>query len=170
MRKRQSDRVSTLVLGRSSLGAVETALQRMQRVMEMHGWSESKWAEKAELKERSNLNKIIKRMRETGEVSGDMKTFVRLADAAGVSLDWLLLGRGLPVPASLGVIDDGKYPTRPAVLFVGQLLGFPQEVIDFLKAFDAGADDPGADFWLQLLLGKRNEVAARQPSQSGQNP
>jgi len=142
----------------------------MQEVMRLRGWNQSQWAKAAELKERSNVNKIIKRIKKTGEVSGDMKTFVKLADAAKVSLDWLLLGRGQPVPAGFDVPEDGKYPARPGIVFVGQILGFPQEALDFVLAFDAGPCDPGTDYWLQLLLGKRNELTVRQPPQSGQSP
>jgi hypothetical protein len=147
---------------------VETPLDRIRWVMKVKGWSESQWAKEAELKERSNVNKLIKRMVENpGEIVGDMKTIAKLADAAKVSLDWLVLGRGAPSIATFRVADDAKYPTRPSVLVAGHILGFPEAALAAVEAFDAGPVDPGADYWLQLLLGKRAEFSVPQPHQLG---
>lgn len=169
MRKRRPSAVSTLMLTSCRIRPVDTPLKRMKKAMKMRGWNESQWAAAAGLKERSHVNKLLKRIAETGEVAGDMKTFVKLADAANVSLDWLLLGRGQPVPVDLAVTEDAKYPTRASVVWVGKILDLPQDVVDFVLNFDAGPSDPGADFWLQLLLGKRNELAVRKSPQSGKN-
>jgi hypothetical protein len=141
---------------------VETPLDRMRWVMKARGWNESQWAKAAQLKERSNVNKILKRIEDTGEISGDMRTFVKLAAAAEVSLDWLLLGRGAPQVASLSLPDDPKYPARMGVLLAGFFLGVSKEVLDAVVAFDPGPADPGTDFWLQLLLGKRAEFTVKQ--------
>ncbi len=132
----------------------------MKIVMKLRGWNESQWAKEAGLKERSNVNKLLKRMAElNGEVAGDIKTFKRLADAAGVSLDWLALGRGAPNLQTFTVPNDPKYPTRPSVIVAGYLMGYPKAAIDYVLGFDAGPTDPGQDYWLQLLLGKRAEFS-----------
>jgi hypothetical protein len=143
----------------------------MRWVMEAKGWSEREWARRAELKEMSNVNKLLKRAEIDPErIPGDANTFAALAKAASVSLDWLALGHGSPVPADLNVTnipDDPKYPTRPGVIAAGHMMGFPPTAIAAIATFDAGPVDPGQDFWLQLLLGKRAElsrVAAHQLS------
>lgn len=151
---------------------MKTPLERIRWVMKDKGWSERKWANEAKLKEPSNVNKLIRRLiAKPGEVPGDIKTFVKLADAAGVSLDWLLLGRGTPYAEST-VPDDPKYPTRARVVLIGRLMDFPKAAIDAVLAFDAGDQDPGRDYWLQLLLGKRAEFSLpprpSEPPQLGQ--
>jgi hypothetical protein len=151
---------------------VKTPLERIRWVMKERGWNESQWAKAAQLKERSNLNKLIKRLiARPGEVPGDIKTFVKLADAANVSLDWLLLGRGTPdVDGATTVLDDSKYPTRSRVVLIGRLLDFPDAAIDAVIKFDAGDADPGRDFWLQLLLGKRAEFSIVRPPPEPSEP
>ncbi len=147
---------------------METPLDRIRWVMKARNWSESQWAKEAGLKERSNVNKLIKRMVENpGEIVGDMKTIAKLAEAAKVSLDWLVLGRGAAAIASFSVPDDPQYPTRPSVLVAGHIMGFPGEAIAAVQTFDAGPVDPGADFWLQLLIGKRAEFSVPPSHQLG---
>ena len=149
---------------------MKTPLERIRWVMKERGWNESQWAKAAQLKERSNLNKLIRRLiARPGEVPGDIKTFVKLADAARVSLDWLLLGRGTPEIDSV-VPDDPKYPTRARVVLIGKLLDFPQAAIDAVLTFDAGPNDPGREYWLGLLLGKRAELSIPQPPKSSEPP
>lgn len=151
-----------------SIGSVETLLDRIRLVMQMKGWNESQWAKLAELKERSNVNKLIKRLEANpGEIVGDLKTFAKLAKAAGVSLDWLVLGRGSADLVTFTVVDDPKYPTRPNVIFAGYILRMPQAAIDAVQAVDAGPTDPGRDYWLHLLLAKRAEFAEPQTHQLG---
>ncbi len=144
----------------------------MAWVMAAKGWSEREWARQAGLKEPSNVNKLLKRAKEDPDrIPGDINTFAALAKAADVHLDWLALGRGTPVSTDLNVTqipDDPKYPTRPSVIAAGYLMGFPAAAISAVAAFDAGPIDPGQDFWLQLLLGKRAELSrAAAPHQLG---
>lgn len=149
---------------------MKTPLERIRWVMKDKGWSERKWATEAKLKEPSNLNKLIKRLKERpDEVPGDIKTFVKLADAAGVSLDWLLLGRGQPYTGP-SIADDPKYPTRAIVVAAGRMMDFPQAAIEALLAFDAGPDDPGRDYWFRLLDGKRTEFSLPQLPKPSEPP
>ncbi len=149
---------------------MKTPLERIRWVMNDKQWSERKWAAEAKLKEPSNLNKLIKRLKDRpDEVPGDIKTFVKLADAAGVSLDWLLLGRGTPYAEPV-VADDPKYPTRAKIVMIGRLMDFPQAAIDAVLAFDAGATDPGRDYWLRLLLGKQAEYSIPQLPRPSEPP
>jgi len=142
---------------------VKTLAERMRWVMSAKGWTEREWARKAQLKEMSNVNKLLRRAEENPlRIPGDANTFAALAKAAKVSLDWLALGRGTPVPVGVDVTnvpDDPKYPTRPGVIAAGYIMGFPSIAIDAIAVFDAGPLDPGQDFWLQLLLGKKAELS-----------
>ncbi len=145
---------------------MKTIAERMRWLLKIKGWTEREWARQAGLKEASNVNKLLRRAEERPDrIPGDANTFVELARAAGASLDWLTLGRGAPFVDSLNVPDDPKYPTRPSVIAAGHLMGYPQAAIQAVIAFDAGPTDPGQDYWLHLLLGKRNEIVAGEARQ-----
>lgn len=127
--------------------------------MKLRGWSESEWNRRAGLKERSNLNKLLKRLAVEPEVfPGDAKTLQGLADAAGVTMDWLALGRGQPLAADFVFKDDARYPSRPGVALAGFLLGIPRPAIDAVLAHEVPGGDPGTDYWLQLLLLERAKL------------
>lgn len=168
MRKCLASDPSTLVLGAGRLWAVETILARMKFVMKLRGWSESEWNRRAEMKERSNLNKLLKRLEtHPDEFPGDAKTLQKLADAAGVTMDWLALGRGTPLAADFVVSDDARYPSRPGVALAAFLMGFPRKAIDALLAHEFAGADPGADYWLQLALLERAKVTPPSVPQLG---
>ncbi len=101
----------------------------MRWVMDAKGWTEREWARQAELKELSNVNKLLKRADEHPDrIPGDANTFAALAKAAKVSLDWLALGRGAPVPADLDVTNipnDPKYPARSLAVAAASLMSIP---------------------------------------------
>ncbi|HKY41353.1 MAG TPA: hypothetical protein VJN18_35715 [Polyangiaceae bacterium] len=133
----------------------------MRSVLKLRGWTEREWARQAELKEESNVNKLMRRL-ETNpdEFPGDARTLQKLADAAGVTMDWLALGRGAPLAADFVIGDDARFPSRPAVAFAGFLMGFPRSAIDAmleLELVGVGAD-PGPDYWLQVLLLERAKL------------
>lgn len=148
---------------------METILDRMKWVMKLRGWSEREWARQAKLREETNVNKLLKQLRDKpDELVGDAKTFAKLADAAGVTMDWLALGRGVPLAADFVVGDDARYPSRPAVALAGFLMGFPQGAIDAVLAHELSGPDPGPDYWLQLLLLERAKLTPPSVPQLGQ--
>jgi len=163
MRKSLSPDASTLVLSEARLGIVETILERMEFVMKLRGWSQSEWNRRAQIKERSNVNKLLKRLEANPtEFPGDAKTLQKLADVAGVTMDWLALGRGAPLAADFVIADDPLYPSRPGVALAAFLMGFPRQAIDAVLAHQLAGPDPGPDYWLQLALLERAKVAPAQ--------
>lgn len=151
---------------------MDTVISRMRLIMELKGWSEREWCRLAGIKEESNLNKLIKRMSEDPTtISGDAKTFAKLAKAAGISLDWLLLGVGVPTPESIDFTTDDHYPTRPRVLLGAFIIGFPRAAIDAALVHNEPESDPGWDYWvrfLQVEQAKLTALAAKQTPQLGQ--
>jgi len=151
---------------------VETVVDRMRLVMKLKGWSESDWARAAELKERSNVNKLLVRMaKDPTRLAGDVNTFAKLANAAGVSLDWLALGVGVPTPDVVSFAKDPHYPTRARVLIGAFLMGFDRQILDAVLAHNEPAADPGWEYWLRLLQLKEAELSASSgaaPPQLGQ--
>lgn len=151
---------------------MDTVISRMRFIMELNDWSEREWCRRAEIKEPSNVNKLLRRMSEDpSRVSGDAKTFAKLAKAAGVSLDWLLLGVGTPTPESINFSGDGLYPTRPRVLLGAYVMGFPRAAIDAVLAHNELESDPGWEYWVRLLQVEQAKLAApaaQHPPQLGQ--
>lgn len=141
---------------------METILDRMKLVMKLRGWTEREWARRAEMKEESNVNKLMRRLEaKPDDFPGDARTLQKLADAAGVTMDWLALGRGAPLTADFVVQDDPHYPSRSAVAVAGFLMGFPRAAIESMLGLEliGVTSDPGADYWLQVLLLERAKLA-----------
>jgi transcriptional regulator with XRE-family HTH domain len=137
-------------------------------VMKLRGWNQREWARRAQLKEESNVNKLLKRLEShPDEFPGDARTLQKLADVAGVTMDWLALGRGAPLAADFVVADDPRYPSRAAVAVAGLLMGFPKDAVDAMLAIDLIGEsaDPGADYWLQTLLAERAKLASQHAPQ-----
>lgn len=151
---------------------MDTVIERMQFVMDLKGWSQREWCRQASIIEESNVNKLIKRMREDpSRVAGDINTFAKLASAAGVSLDWLVLGVGTPTSSTMEFSSDDRYPTRPRVLLGAFIMGFPREAIDAVLAHDGPAVDPGWEYWVRMLQVEQTKLAApmtKHPPQFGQ--
>lgn len=140
---------------------MKTIADRMRWVLSVKGWTEREWARRAGLKEESNVNKLIRRAEsEPGRIPGDANTLASLALAAGVSLDWLSLGRGEAFSSAFVVDDDPKYPTRPGVIAGAHLMGFSRAAIDAVLAYNTPSTDPGVDFWLKLLQLRQSEFSA----------
>jgi len=133
--------------------ADETILDRMKAVLGMRGWSRRRWSREAGLAEETHVGGLMKRMEsDPDRLAGDINTYTKLADAAHVSLDWLLLGRGTPNGMTIEVTDDPKYPTRARVIAAAHWTGiFGEAAIRAALAHNEPATDPGAEFWLRFL-------------------
>jgi hypothetical protein len=127
-------------------------LERMQECLDSHGWTASEWARRAGLRERTHVSTLMRRLREgdSDRLVGDIETFAKLAEAAGWSLDYLVLGRGSPYAMTVEVRDDPRYPSRARVLVAAHWLGFSEAAIRSLLEHNPETD-PGADYWLRLL-------------------
>ena len=131
-------------------------LKRMREVLSERGWDESEWAIEAGLRERTHVSTILRRLEAKPESSVDMKTLIALADAAGVTLDWLATGRE---PKYRAVSEkDPRYPSRGQAIAAARLIGIPEHVIAAVANVDDLSQDPGAAYWLQRLM-----LAAQEP-------
>lgn len=141
-------------------------LDRMETVLTTRRWSKRKWAELAGLAEPGHVGGLMRRMKkDPHRLAGDISTYAKLAEAAGVSLDWLVLGRGLPEGLATLVQEDARYPSRARVIVAARLIGrYSDEVIDAVLAHNDPAVDPGVDYWMSLLDLKRAELPAPRPS------
>lgn len=138
----------------------------MEIVLSTRGWSKRHWAELAGLAESGHVGGLMRRMKkDPSRLAGDITTYAKLAQAAGVSLDWLVLGRGEPFGLAPFTPDDAKYPSRARVIAAARLLGrYTDEVIGAVLAHDDPAVDPGVEYWMSLLDLKRAELPAPRPS------
>ncbi len=145
---------------------METVLDRMEIVLTATGWSKRHWAERAGLAESGHVGGLMRRMKlNPDRLAGDITTYAKLAAAAGVSLDWLVLGRGTPNGIAAAVEEDSKYPSRARVVVAARLLGrYSDEVISAILAHNDPSSDPGIEFWVALLDLKRAEAPAPNPS------
>lgn len=143
--------------------------------MRRRGWSARRWSIEAKLGDTSHLSGLMRKMRRDGPdiIVGGLDTWAALAEAAGVSLDWLVHGRGDPWGAVGGQLDfpipTDRYPTRALALAVGHLFRFSEATLAEVAAIDDFDRDPGAEYWLiemsqrQLLREKRRRSSSRPP-------
>lgn len=138
----------------------------MELVLSTKKWSKRHWAELAGLAESGHVGGLMRRMKKDPlRLAGDITTYAKLADAAGVSLDWLVLGRGTPEGLAVSTPEDPRYPSRARVIVAARLLGrYSDEVIAAVLAHDAPASDPGVEYWMSLLDLKRAESPTTRPS------
>lgn len=141
----------------------ETVLDRMHAVLKMRGWSRREWARRAGLAEETHVGGLMLRMKEDpNRLAGDIETYTKLAEAASVSLDWLLLGRGTPNGMTVDVADDPKYPSRARILAIAHWAGFGEATIRAALAHNDPPTDPGPTYWLQFLHLKQLELGSGQ--------
>lgn len=129
--------------------------ERLQDVMDERGWNPAEWAKRAKLKERTHLNTILRRLDADPASGVAVQVLVALADAAGVSLDWLATGR-LPKYIVRTELDQ-RYPSRSVAIAAGRLLGVDERAITLIAAVDDVPTDPGGEYWTQRLF-----LAARE--------
>lgn len=129
--------------------------ERLQDVMDERGWNPAEWAKRAKLKERTHLNTILRRLDADPASGVAVQVLVALADAAGVSLDWLATGR-LPKYIVRTELDQ-RYPSRSVAIAAARLLGVDERAITLIAAVDDVPVDPGGEYWTQRLF-----LAARE--------
>lgn len=71
----------------------------------------------------------------------------KLAEACGVSPNWLVLGQGDPVQGNATV---DPYPSRPPVLLLLEAQGVPAEVLGAIRSRYHSDGDPGTAAWFAL--------------------
>lgn len=144
---------------------MKTLVERMQFVLDANDWSAREWARRAKLAEESHVGILMRRMaKQPDRLAGDIETYAKLAAAASVSLDWLVLGRGTPNGLVVEIADDPRYPSRARVAAAAHWLGFGEAVIRAVLTHNEPAIDPGYDYWLRLLQLKQIELARALPA------
>jgi alkanesulfonate monooxygenase SsuD/methylene tetrahydromethanopterin reductase-like flavin-dependent oxidoreductase (luciferase family) len=142
-------------------------LERMQECLDTHGWTAREWARRAGLREPTHVSTIMRRLREgdSDRLVGDIETFAKLAEAAGWSLDYLILGRGSPHALTVEVRDDPRYPSRARVLVAAHWLGFSEAAIRALLEHNPESD-PGTDYWLRVLQTEQLKLPPAAPKKA----
>lgn len=126
-------------------------LERIEQILHDRNWSAAEWTRRAGLKEKSHLSTLIDRLRKNPKATLDLRTAAALADAAGISLDWLALGRGSQHGIVLLAQNDPVYPSRGIAVTAAKIFGYRPEAISKVLAVKSFPDDPGLDYWLALL-------------------
>ncbi len=163
-----------------------TLLKRMHEVLRVRNWTAREWSRQAGLREETHVGTIMRRLKKMPHgdaLKGEVATYVKLASAARVSLDWLLLGEGqmelldgnsaaeggsaghaAQAKAPILIVgSDDAYPSRPAVLVAAQLLGaFSPQAIRSVAAMNP-EQDPGVRYWLQMLGIEHDRLAGQTP-------
>ncbi|HET9954152.1 MAG TPA: hypothetical protein VFQ61_06595 [Polyangiaceae bacterium] len=139
-----------------------TLHDRLEAVLAHHGWSARHWSVAAGCREESHVSQLMRTLRrEDKPFTGELATWVKLANAAQVSLDWLCFGRNEPEWANAPTKPD-PYPSRASVLSVAPTLGFSQAAIADVAGLTLD-HDPGFEYWLHELLNR--EHLRRQQTQ-----
>jgi hypothetical protein len=90
---------------------------------------------------------LLGRLEAGEEPKVELDAFVRLAEKAGISLDWLATGSGV----AIHIEPDSKYPTRPAAVGAAFLAGLPMRGLAEVMARNDFPEDPGVHRWLELI-------------------
>jgi transcriptional regulator with XRE-family HTH domain len=91
---------------------------------------------------------------DTGPVARSPATLAALADAAGVPLEWLALGRGQPTRASTSVVA-GPYPHRAEAARIAIDGGISEEAVQAVLDEDPRlSEDPSVLWWLHQIEGR----------------
>lgn len=144
--------------------SAQALLTRMEEIMERLGWSKRHWAIVAGLSEASHVSTLMRNLRKDsrGRRYGDLHTWALLVEAAGVSLDYLVFGRGDPHGLGFEIPSGDKYPSRAIVLGVAHALGFSEATISEVAALEGPAVDPGREYWLGELI-QRERLRQKLP-------
>ncbi len=143
---------------------LHTIEDRMLYLLECNGWSEREWARRArQIKEPAQVNKVLLAVRMAPtRPTVETWVFMALADAAQVTLDWLLFGYG---PMYRDQSQGDPYPSRAAAINSARLKGkIPTEVIATVAAERGHKADPGSEYWLTRLSALTSEHGANVPS------
>lgn len=79
-----------------------TISDRIRAILEKHGWSQRELAKRAQLQSNSHINVLLRRNGE-GVSVGTMR---KIADAAGVRLEWLMSGEGEEQPDGSASVSE----------------------------------------------------------------
>lgn len=120
--------------------------ERMLQVLDWKHWSDRQWAREAKLSEETHVTQIIRRLTKNPDAGVDARTLEKLAIAAKVSLDWLVLGHGTPE-----IFIDADYPSRGPAVTAARTLGYSERAISEVLAMTGFPGDPGVDFWMAQL-------------------
>jgi hypothetical protein len=124
-------------------------LERLEEVMSERDWNARQWAIAAKLPAPTHLYTLLRRLKVKPDSTADLATMTALADTAGVTLDWLALGRAPKY--ALANEPDPLYPSRKYAIAAARILGRPETAIATVARVDDLATDPGADYWLERI-------------------
>lgn len=135
---------------------VQTIAERIQWILDHRDMSQRGLSDKAGFSSKSQLGNTLRRLAARPE-SIEVETVRAIAEGAGVSLEWLLTGRGMPddpaeLPQSEGRADYHVVPDGEA-LSVPILRNYPNwtELVESAKALDPKIPD-----WPYESLGQRS--------------
>lgn len=115
-------------------------------MLKLRKWSPGKWSTLAGLS-RDHVRQVLLKEQESIET----RTLIALADAAGVSVEWLATGRGDPLSINLRLADDSKYPSRAKAIAAARLLELDERAIATVLEVSSLSSDPGAEYWLSMI-------------------
>lgn len=135
-------------------------------MLKLRKWSPGKWSTLAGLS-RDHVRQVLLKAQESIET----RTLIALADAAGVSVEWLATGRGDPLSINLRIADDSKYPSRAKAIAAARLLELDERAIASVLEVSGLSADPGAEYWLSMirteLLKHANDAPAGKSTRKG---
>lgn len=139
----------------------ETLPERLELILEKRGWSARKLSQLAGLKAETHVSSLINQGH-----TPNIDTAKAIAQAASVSLEWLLTGRGnMELPPKQYVERLERYPTRALAIQVGRAQGLPESVLAEVASISLDSDDdPGIDYWTaQVTIAKSGKRSMGRP-------
>lgn len=131
-------------------------VKRLDAARQHCGLTVREWSTRAGLSE--NYASTFRSRVVRGRVNIEMKSIQALARAAGVSLEWLLYGRGTMLEPSLPPGDaDLRFPNRGIAILVAGRMNVPDEAIAKVRALEPVSDLPVSE-WVRQLEAAANEL------------
>ena len=141
---------------------MSTFAERVRRILrEREDLNPSAWCTKAQLSRRA-IKSLFDREKDDPDTEMSISAVAGLAQAAGVSFEWLALGVGQPYEEPPRPGKDPRYPSRTGALIAARALGYADDAIATVASIADLPTDPGADHWLAELRAANNRVRLAQ--------
>lgn len=137
---------------------VDTLLSRIEWVIAQGRVASGRaWAMSAGLSP-SYIGTLLTRLRASPDADARREEIGKLANAAGVSVEWLVTGVGSPDGERVTERDE-RYPSRAAAARFARDAGLDEKAIALVLKERLDADtDPGAMWWLEEIKRKHAEL------------
>lgn len=124
--------------------------ERIEKILASKDWRQQDLCNAAGITD-SALSVFKKRAAENPNARLSAETAGKIAMGSGVSVDWLMTGRG---PAVAWAEEIDPYPSRGDVLSSARAKGVDPHILDDLRREAFSSGDPGEKYWVDRLASR----------------